>query len=165
MISLCLVNTYDKLKLHEIHYRSIARAIPICYAYSFHLALLDFGFWNDEKELVKEIVEYTTIGDPKYAESMLESGKIHLIDKIPAHFGSIVATTSRPEKGLSVEELKKLLKSESLTFLIGLGRKGLPKDLLKKSKYHLDITWKGVSLETCSAIGVIASTIYWLMHG
>jgi hypothetical protein len=165
MISLCLVNTYDKLKLHEIHLRSIARAMPICYSYNFHLSLLDFNFWNDEKELVDVIAEYTTIGKGgKYGKMLLEEGKLHLVDKIPSHFGVIIATTSKPdeEKRIGEDELRNIVRGKSACFLIGLGRKGLPKDLIKKSKYHLDITWKGVSLETCSAIGVIASTIYWI---
>jgi hypothetical protein len=165
MITLCLVNTYDKLILHEIHLRSIARAVPLCYAFRFHLALLDFDFWKNEGEMVRSVTEYTTIGEHgKYAIELLETGKIHLIKKIPAHFGEIIATTSKPDpvKKLSEEELRKLLKYESTTFLIGLGRRGLPKDLMKRAKHHLDITWRGVSLETCSAIGVIASSLHWL---
>jgi len=115
--------------------------------------------------MVEAIREYTTIGKGGlFAETLMREGRIHLLEKIPAHFGSIIATTSKPEenKRLEVDELRKLLKNESLTFLIGLGRRGLPKEIIKKSKYHLDITWRGVSLETCSAMGVIASTLYWL---
>jgi len=164
MICICLINTYDKLKLHEIHLRTIARAAPICYAYDFHLALLDFPFWRHEEEIVNEITEYTTIGESgRFARKLLEDGKVHLIEKIPAHFGEVIATTSKPEgRALEIDELKKLLKEASVTFLIGLGRRGLPREIVKKSKYQLDITWKGVSLETCSAIGVISATVYWL---
>ncbi len=163
MICICLVNTYDKLRLHEIHLRTIARAVPICYAYSFHLALLDFPFWESVKETVNDVMEYTTIGEHgKYAKRLLEDGKIHLIEKIPAYFGETIVTTSKPEKALEVDELRKLLKGGSVTFLIGLGRRGLPKEMIKKSKYQLDVTWRGVSLETCSAIGIISATAYWL---
>jgi hypothetical protein len=163
MICICLVNTYDKLKLQEIHLRTIARAAPVCYAYNFHLAMLDFPFWSDEREMISEVEEYTTIGGGgRFARILLEKGKIHLVERIPAHFGKTIATTSKPEKGMEVEELRKLLKNSSVTFLIGLGRRGLPKELIRKASYQLDITWKGVSLETCSAIGVIAATAYWL---
>jgi hypothetical protein len=80
---------------------------------------------------------------------------LHLIDKIPAHFGEVVATTSKPDpkKALYPDMLSEL---KSATFLIGLGRRGLPQEMLKSSKYHLDVTQRGVSLETCSAIGAIA---------
>ncbi len=164
MIVLCLVNTYDKLKLHEIHLRTIARAAPLCYAYDFHLALMDFEFWEDEKEMVEQVAEYTTIGEHgKYALELLRAGKIHLIDRIPAHFGETVATTSKPDekKVLRFEEMKALVRTKSVTFLIGLGRRGLPKDVLKRAKYHFDVTEKGISLETCTAMGAIATAV-WL---
>jgi len=153
---LCLVNTYDKLKLHEIHLRSIARAAPLCYAFNIHLALLDFPFWKRSEEVVRDVAEYTTIGDGgKYLLKLSEEGKLHLIDKIPAHFGVSVATTSKPDptKILDIEALPSL---SSATFLIGLGRRGLPSNILKSARYHLDITTQGVSLETCTAIGAIA---------
>jgi len=107
MIVFCLVNTYDKLKLHEIHIRSIARAIPLCYAFKYHLALYDFRFWRNVRELVEDVIKYTTIGDPKYAQSLLERNMIHIIDSFPAHFGVLIATTSKPDerKVLSLEEV------------------------------------------------------------
>ncbi len=160
MIVLCLVNTYDKLKLHEIHLRSIARVAPLCFAFDFHLALLDFPFWKEVKEVVEEVSSYTTIGEHgKYLIELAEKGKVHLIEKIPAHFGEVVATTSKPDKKklLSYRDLTKL---RSATFLIGLGRRGLPKEMLKTAKYHFDVTQQGVSLETCTAIGAIAMAVY-----
>jgi len=164
MIVFCLVNTYDKLKLHEIHLRTIARAAPLCYAYDLHLALMDFNFWRDEEEMVRQVAEYTTIGEHgRYAIELLKAGKIHLIDKIPAHFGEIIATTSKPDekKKISFEEMRNLIRRRSATFLIGLGRRGLPKDVMKKAKYHYDVTEKGISLETCSAMGAIATAIWF----
>ncbi len=164
MIVLCLVNTYDKLKLHEIHLRSIARAMPLCYAYGFHLALMDFPFWKSEEDMVKDVAEYTTIGEHgRYGIELYERGWIHLIETIPAHFGEVIATTSKPDerKKLMLEDMKELVRSRSAVFLVGLGRKGLPKDILKRAKYHFDVTEKGISLETCSAMGAIATAI-WL---
>ncbi len=164
MIVFCLVNTYDKLKLHEIHLRTIARAMPLCYAFDMHLALLDFGFWRDERELVKSIVEYTTIGEHgRYALELLKMNRIHLVDSIPSHFGEVIATTSKPddEKKICLKDLINIIKRKSTTFLIGLGRRGLPRDLLKRVRYHYDVTERGVSLETCTAMGVIATTIWF----
>ena len=162
VLTLCLVNTYDKLKLHEIHLRSIARAAPLCYAYGFHLALLDFDFWENEEDMVSAIMNYTTIGKHgEYAEKLLQKGWVHLIDTLHPQFGEIVATTSKPEnrKKIGREELKEIL-SGSAIFLIGLGRKGLPKKLLNKAKFHLDVTFNGISLETCTAMGAIAVLIH-----
>ena len=44
MLTLGIVNAYDKMKVLDAHYRAIARAAPICHAFGFHLALYDFPF-------------------------------------------------------------------------------------------------------------------------
>ena len=164
MMVICLVNTYDKLKLHEIHLRTIARAAPLCYAYDFHLALYEFGFWKTKGELIEDIVEYTTIGKGgKYLRELDNAGRLHVIRSVPAHFGDVIATTSKiEEKRLAIDDLKSL---KSACFLIGLGRKGLPKDLIKRAKYTLDVTFRNVSLETCSAIGAIAALVWVVRYG
>lgn len=51
MLTLGIVNTYDKIKLHEAHYRSIARAAPVAYAFGFNLALFDYPFRMSAEEL------------------------------------------------------------------------------------------------------------------
>ncbi|RLI89134.1 MAG: DUF531 domain-containing protein [Archaeoglobales archaeon] len=156
---LCLVNTYDKLKQHEIHLRSIARAAPLCYAFDLHLALFDFPFWKNRSEVVEAVRNYTTIGEHgRYLEELNASGKFHLIESIPAHFGVLIATTSKPEERKEVG-LEQVLSFPSATFLMGLGRKGLPKELMKKAKYHWDVTGRRISLETCTAMGVIAALV------
>lgn len=156
MIVLCLVNTYDKLKLHEIHLRTVARAAPLCYAFKMHLALLDFPFWKRVDEMAREVTEYTTIGESgRYLLKLVEEGRLHLIEKLPGHFGVSVATTSKPDPSKSID-IDSLSSIKSATFLIGLGRRGLPTNILKAARYHLDITHQGVSLETCTAIGAIA---------
>ncbi len=159
MIVLCLVNTYDKLKLHEIHLRSIARAAPLCYAFNFHLALMDFPFWKKASEVAEVVADYTTIGEGgKYIIELANSGRLHLIDKIPAHFGEVIATTSKPDEKKRIDP-EMLRNFSSATFLIGLGRRGLPVEMLRKAKYHLDVTQRGISLETCTAIGAIAMLV------
>ncbi|MBE0524051.1 MAG: DUF531 family protein, partial [Methanosarcinales archaeon] len=47
----------------------------------------------------------------------------------------------------------------SYLLLLGLGHKGLPKDLFERARYHLDITGKSISLETCTAIGAIPAML------
>jgi len=59
---------------------------------------------------------------------------------------------------VSCQELVELcLRGERLAFIVGLGRKGLPKKLRKKASYHWDVTGRGVSLETCTAMGYITA--------
>jgi hypothetical protein len=167
MLTLGIVNTYDKIKLHEAHYRSIARAAPIAYAFGFNLALFDYPFEMSAEELVDFVKDKTTIGESgKYLEELFKSGRFFVFDLpekgFQPQFGSVVVTTSHPapEKQLQLPALAGLInKKKSFLFLIGLGHKGLPAQLFELAQYHLDITAKGVSLETCTAIGAVPAVI------
>jgi hypothetical protein len=173
MLTLGIVNTYDKIKIHEAHYRSIARAAPVVYAFGFYLALFDYPFKMEAEELVIFVKDKTTIGGSgKYLEELFHSGRFFVFDLpdkgFQPQFGTLVVTTSHPakEKQILPNELaNSIIKKKSFLFLIGLGPKGLPKDLLDMAKFHLDITSKGVSLETCTAIGAVPSIISGLVEG
>lgn len=167
MLTLGIVNTYDRIKIHEAHYRSIARAAPIAYAFGFSLALFDYPFKMRTEDLVSSVKEKTTIGESgKYLGELFDTGRFFVLD-LPKkgflpQFGSPVVTTSHPDKkkNIHTEDLAELVnKRRSFLFLIGLGHKGLPRELFDLSQYHLDITSRGVSLETCTAIGTIPAMI------
>ncbi|HII60190.1 DUF531 domain-containing protein [Pyrococcus horikoshii] len=174
MLTIGLYNTYDPKRIHEAHLRAIARAAPVAYAFNFHLALIGFPFeGKDEREIAGEVAENTTIGEGgKYLIKLVESGKFHLLDfpkkGFPSQFGEVVATTSKPSKEKAVKTIEiaeMAVRGKSFIFLIGLGRHGLPKEAFKIAKYHLDITdGKGISLETCTAIGIIPAKIATVME-
>mgnify|MGYP001034666045 CR=1 FL=1 len=152
---LCLYNSYDKLRVHDIHIRSIARAAPVCHTLGFHLVLLDFP-----EPMYDLVAKSTTIGESgKFLETLREKSRYsELTKRLPLAIP--VVTTSKPDndKQVSCETLADLcLHGESLAFIVGLGRKGLPRSLRKKAKYHWDCTGKGISLETCTAIGFITA--------
>src|SRR3990170_671732 len=167
MLTLGIVNTYDKIKLHEAHYRSIARAAPVAYAFGFNLALFDYPFKLTAEELVVFVKDKTTIGSSgKYLEKLFRDGRFFVFDLpekgFQPQFGAPVVTTSHPskDKELHLQELAELIeKKKSFLFLIGLGHKGLPAELFDMARHHLDITSKGVSLETCTAIGDVPAAI------
>lgn len=167
MLTLGIVNTYDKIKVHEAHYRSIARAAPIAYAFGFNLALFDYPFRMDAEELMNFVKDKTTIGGSgKYLGDLFEAGRFFVFDLpekgFQPQFGSMIATTSHPsrEKNIHIDALAKLINErKSFLFLIGLGHKGLPQELFDMAQYHLDITSRGVSLETCTAIGAVPAVI------
>jgi hypothetical protein len=167
MLTLGIVNTYDKIKLHEAHYRSIARAAPVAYAFGFNLALFDYPFKMNAEELVNFVKDKTTIGGSgKYLDELYRTGRFFMFDLpergFQPQFGAPVVTTSRPAKGknISIEGLSDLInKKKSFLFLIGLGHKGLPEELFEMAQYHLDITGMGVSFETCTAIGAVPAVI------
>ncbi|MCX9084101.1 MAG: DUF531 domain-containing protein [Candidatus Methanoperedens sp.] len=168
MLTLGIVNTYDKIKIHEAHYRSIARAAPIAYAFGFNLALFDYPFKLSSEELVDFVIDRTTIGSSgKYLVELFSSGRFHVFDLpekgFQPQFGSPVVTTSKPhnKKEINISTLtENIIRKKSFLFLIGLGHKGLPHELFEIAQYHLDITSKGVSLETCTAIGAVPALIF-----
>jgi uncharacterized protein len=171
MLTLGIVNTYDKIKILDAHYRAIARAAPICHAFGFHLALYDFPFKMTAEELVAFVMEKTTIGESgSYLKILYEKSHLSVSDLpkkgFPSHFGEIVITTSKPDSKklvIPVKIAEEALRNRSFLFLVGLGHKGLPKELFERGKYHLDITCKGLSLETCTAIGAIPANLSGLM--
>lgn len=167
MLTLGIVNTYDRIKIHEAHYRSIARAAPIAYAFGFNLALFDYPFKMSAQELVSFVKDKTTIGGSgKYLEELFSSGRFFVFNLpekgFQPQFGAPVVTTAHPakEKQIHVDALAELInKKKSFLFLVGLGHKGLPEELFDMAQYHLDITGKGVSLETCTAIGAVPAIV------
>lgn len=172
MLTLGIVNTYDKIKILDAHYRTIARAAPICHAFGFHLALFDFPFKMTPEELVNFVMDKTTIGESgSYLKTLYETDRLSVFDLpkkgFQAQFGEVIVTSSKPAPKKQVTPLKiaeEALHNRSFLFLVGLGRKGLPKELFERGKYHLDISSKGLSFETCTAIGAIPALIRGLME-
>lgn len=172
MLTLALYNTYDARRLHEAHLRAIARAGPIAYAYGFHLALVGFPFEGRPIDVADEIGVHTTIGEGgRYLLELARKNRFHLLDfpkkGFPPQFGTPVATTRKPEEAREITPLElaeRALRGESFILLVGLGRHGLPKEIFKLAHYHMDVTGRRVSLETCTAIGAIPARIATLME-
>ncbi len=172
MLTLALYNTYDKKKLHEAHLRAIARAGPIAYAYGFHLALVGFPLKGRPPDVAEEIRKHTTVGERgEYLIDLAGKNAFHLLEfpekGFPPQFGTVVATTRKPSADKSItpfEVAERALRGESFLLLVGLGRHGLPKETFKLARHHMDVTGRGVSLETCTAIGAIPVRISTFME-
>lgn len=171
MLTLGLVNTYDRIKILDAHYRSIARAAPVAYSFGFALALFDYPFTMDAEELTEFVADKTTIGrSGRYLLKMVESHHFFVFDLpkkgFQPQFGVPVATTSRPDPKKAVTPVvlvQEIMTGGSYLFLVGLGHKGLPGDLFDRARYHLDITGKGIPLETCTAIGAVPGVLATLI--
>ncbi len=172
---MALYNSYDPNRWHEIHSRQIARTAPLCLAYGFKLALL--GFPLDDlgvrtpTELAEEVAKSTTVGTGREVLELAERGLLETYDfpdpGFPPQLGEVIATTSKPDPSKSVEPedvVETLLKPRSLTVVIGLGRRGLPDEVLEVADAHLEITGKGFSLETCAAIGAVLGVLGHLLR-
>ena len=167
MLTLGLVNTYDKIKVLDAHYRSIARAAPIAYSYGFALALFDYPFKMNAEQLRDYVADKTTIGrSGKYLIEMLETNQFFVFDLpkkgFQSQFGVPVVTTSSPDPKKAITPMAladEIHRGGSYLLLVGLGHKGLPKELFGRAQYHLDITGKGIPLETCTAIGAVPAVL------
>jgi hypothetical protein len=155
-----LYNTYDK-KLGSAHLRAIARAAPLCWAYDLDLAIFNFPIKN-KKELINLVIKDTSVGKGGvYLEKLYKNKRIKIYGSVKdKKTDNIIATTSHPypEKKITTQEISHL--NGELCFLIGVGKIGLPKNILDHSKHHLEFTGVGVSLETCSAMGVLAHILH-----
>ena len=161
---LALYNTYEG-GLNPIHTRAVARAAPLCYAYGLDLTLLGFPSKSIE-ELVAEVIKETNIGKGgKHLKELAHAGRLYLREPGSGleDIGLAVATTSRPDpdKQFSFEKLLEIGRKDDkrLCLVMGLGRHGLPASFLKMAEYHLELTGKGISLETCTVMGIIAVTL------
>jgi hypothetical protein len=106
------------------------------------------------------VVTSTTIGKSgALLQELKEKSQFTQLTKtLP--LATLVVTTSQPhpQKKVTCQQLVHVSqRGNVLAFIIGLGRRGLPSSLKKKAAYHWDVTDKGISLETCTAIGYIAA--------
>jgi hypothetical protein len=169
-LTLALYNSYDPVRLAEAHRRALARAAPVALAYDANLATLGFPFHREMRTPV-EVAEWlsTTTSIGKGGELLVElagAGRFGVFDMLkkgfPPQLGTVVATTSRPEPSRRVDPewaAGELARGSSLCMLFGLGPKGLPRDVIGFARHHLDVTRRGVALETCTALGAVPAAI------
>ena len=156
---LALVDTYEG-GLGEVHLRAVARAAPLCDAFGLDLALVGFPV-KDVASFVKRAGRETNIGEGRGSlEALHREGRVHLVavaeGEVPdvSALGTPVATTPNPDAAKATTEFPAGV--GRLCVLVGLGPKGLPDGLLRACAVHVELTGKKVSLETATAMGVVA---------
>ena len=169
----CMLGLYDTYEgaIKPIHIRTLARAAPLCAAFGLDLALIGFPIKKLD-DFIKQATTNTTIGKGgKYVKFLFESNRIRLYPSsqknIPTFTNNelIVATTAHPEENKSITISDAVDKQRSnpenrLILIMGLGKKGLPPHFLHQVDYHLELTSVNVSLETCTAMGIIALKLH-----
>jgi hypothetical protein len=169
-LTLALYNSYDPVRLAEAHRRALARAAPIALAYDANLVILGFPLDRELRtpvEVARWLATTTSIG--KGGELLIklaEAGRFQVFELpkkgLPPQLGTVVATTSKPDENRRVDPAwaaGELAQGRSLCMLFGLGPKGLPKGTIDIARHHLDVTRKGVALETCTALGAVPAAI------
>lgn len=173
-----LYNSYDRLKLAEAHRRAIARAGALCWAFDANLATLGFPFDRGARaadagplrtpgDVAAWVAASTTIGEEgTYLRELAEAGRIDVFDLpdpgFPPQLGTPVATTRQAtdDKARTADQLAaSLAHDESLLVVFGLGPRGLPDEVRETAPRHFDVTGRGLSLETATAMGAVVGQI------
>ena len=139
---------------------------------AFDCNLATFGFPYDKElstpaEIAQWISTTTSIGESgRYLVELAGKGRFSAFDfpkkGFPPQLGEVVVTTRKPmaAKKVTASEVRTLvLSGRSALLVFGLGPRGLPADIFDMSQKHLDITGRGLSLETCTALGAVVALL------
>ena len=165
-----LYNSLDPKKFAEAHRRALARAAPVAAAFDCNLAVFGFPFDKElktPKEIADWLVTTTSIGQGgDWIVKLAEEGRFNSFPfpkgGFPPQMGRIVIGTRKPDSKVSItpKETARILKDgRSVLLVFGLGPRGLPEKIIKMGDHHMDLTNKGVSFETCTAIGAAPARI------
>jgi hypothetical protein len=168
--TIALWNSYDPKNFREAHRRILARAGPLALAFDCNLATFGFPFPRElttPHEIADWIATTTSIGeDGGYLIELTQKGRFQTFPYIdrgfPPQLGEVVLTTCEPDKKRqrSIEAVVQMLRQgQSILLLFGTGPKGTPKVAREAADHHLDITFGGYSLETCTALGAVVAVM------
>lgn len=169
-VTIGLYNSYDPVKFREAHRRVLARAGPLALAFDCNLATFGFPYDKDlatPAEIARWVSTTTTIGeDGEYLVRLSEKGRFSAFEfpkkGFPPQLGDAVITTRKPAAGKSVApaDVRSMLGSgRSVLLVFGLGPHGLPKEVFELARSHMDVTRRGMSLETCTALGAVVGSL------
>ncbi len=179
-LTIGLYNSYDPTRFAEAHRRALARAGTVAWAFDANLVAFGFPFKDLATRVEEEldvgrpgriadwVADSTTIGsEGKHFITLAQEGRFHVEDHpkrgFPPQYGTTVLATSRVprEENTPVRVLVELLQSgRPLLLVIGLGPHGTPKRIEKHAKHRWDLTGKGISMETCTAIGAAPAILH-----
>lgn len=181
-LTLGLYNCYDPKKWHDIMRITLARAAPVALAFDCDVATFGFPFGQARRRGAREsdalrtvhdiaqfVAEGTSIGEGgEYFRDLATSGRFKNFPfpkaggGFPLQLGRMVATTPHPEKAKMTrpaDVAHELAAGESQLLVFGLGPRGLPTDVLADASHHLELTGKGISMETATALGALPALI------
>jgi hypothetical protein len=167
-LNLVLVNAKSTDIFSDSHRRLIAKIAPVCFAYNFHLILVNFKIDDSPLNFATEIAPSTSIGESgKILVELAKKGMIQITNlPIAGKIGETVICTSRPDKRkvTNIGKIAEISKNEKLALVFGCdeNRNKNVRKLLDFTKYHLDISNKEIKLAIDSEIGAIANNIHEL---
>lgn len=183
-LTLGLYNCYDPKQWHDIMRVTLARVGPVALAFDADVVTFGFPFLQargraalrtqalrTHHEIADFIATSTSIGEGgDDFRKLVELGRFdaYPFEEPPGKLGRLVATTPQPDAPKATTPLDvaaRMRQGEAHLLLFGLGPRGLPADVLAASLSHLEITGKGISMETATALGALPAMIHaHLMH-
>ncbi len=172
-----LYNSYDPVKFHEAHRRALARAGPVALAFDANLATFGFPYAKDldtPLAIVEWVSGTTSIGESgRYLRELAAAGRFQSFEfpkkGFPPQLGEVVVTTNRPDpkKATTAKALAHLLsEGTSILLVFGLGPRGLDdREIYPLGQHHFDLTGRGLSLETATALGAAPALIAAYLRG
>lgn len=178
-VTIGLYNSYDPIHFHEAMRRAIARAAPLAAAFDYNLALFGFPFDayrtksgdtprpRTPQDLAALVADSTTIGEGgEYLLDLAKGGRFQAYDfperGFPPQLGLPVLATrnSDPKKRIGFDALANMVRrGQGALILVGLGPRGVPKKVHELVPQHLELTGRDYSLETATALGVLAGRL------
>lgn len=180
-ITLGLYNCYDPKRWHDIMRITLARVGPVAMAFDCDVATFGFPFEQARERGAKahaplrtpaDIAAFvaggTSIGEGgEHFEALVRVGRFQAfpypVGGFPKALGQAVATTPRPDPLKAVPPLavaRDVAAGEARLLVYGLGPRGLPAEVLEAAPQHLEITGRGVSMETATALGALPAMLH-----
>jgi uncharacterized protein len=179
-LTLGLYNCYDAKQWHDIMRITLARAGPVAMAFDCDVATFGFPFeqarargakssepLRTPQDIAAFVAESTSIGEGgDYFLDLVGKGRFQAhpfpAKGFPASLGRLVATTPSPSnrKVSPLDVAKDLAAGRSQLLLFGLGPRGLPAEVLAAAPDHLELTGRGVSMETATALGALPAMVH-----
>lgn len=182
-LTIGLYNCYDPVRFHDIMRRTLARAAPVALAYDCNLATFGFPFDEGRRRESKnpdapdlrtptDVAEFV-VGSTSISSAdapllqLAEGGRFNAFDfpgkGFPPQLGRPIATSEHPQpKARPVtprDVAKELHVGRSQLVVLGLGPRGLPKDVLKSTPHCLELTGRNIGFETATVLGALPAAI------
>lgn len=183
-LTLGLYNCYDPVRFHDIMRRTLARAAPVCVAFDCNLVAFGFPFDEGRRresknpeapdlrtpvEVADFVVGSTSISAVNAPlRALADGGRFQVIDApkkggFPPQFGRAVATSehnqSKAKPVTPLDVANELHRGKSQLLVLGLGPRGLPKDVLSNIDHCLELTGRNIGLETATVLGALPAMI------
>ena len=165
-----LYNSLDPVRFSEAHRRALARAGPVAEAFNCNLVVFGFPFSKEMRtptEIATWLLTTTSIGQGGDWILKLARGNRFMSFEypkkgFPPQLGGLIIGTRKPDENRAIspgEVAGSLKDGRSHLLLLGLGPKGLPAKIIDMGRYHMDLTGRGISFETCTAMGAAPAVI------